>query len=68
MIRIDLLKEHIKNRRIPIPEIAEKLNVSPSTFYRMLESNGEKLTIVQSLALKDVLSLSQSEYNDIFLP
>lgn len=68
MIRIDLLKEHIKNRRIPIPEIAEKLNVSPSTLYRMLESNGEKLTIMQSLLLKDVLSLSQSEYNDIFLP
>ena len=68
MVKMDMLRNHIKERRIPIEDLALSMGISASTLYRLIDSDGSKITIAQSLILKDKLSLSNAEYNLIFLP
>ena len=63
---MDLLKRHIKDRRIPVDVIAEKLSISPATLYRLLRSDGSGFTVEQVERLQDVLSLKDAETADIF--
>lgn len=68
MIAMELLRKHVKERRIPASVLSEAMGVSISTYYRLMESNGEKITVEQSQTLKNMLSLSNLEYAQIFYP
>lgn len=66
MAKVKELKRHIAERRLSVAQISKALGISCSTFYRMLEADGEKFTIDQVKKLEQVLSLKQSETLDIF--
>lgn len=67
MVNMGLLRQHVKERRIPADTLSNELGISVSTFYRLLDSNGEKITVEQAQKLKTLLSLSAIEFNSIFL-
>ena len=68
MIAMELLRKHVKERRIPASVLSERLGISLSSFYRLMDSDGGKITIEQANTFKDVLSLSGAEYSSIFYP
>lgn len=49
-----------------IPEVAEKLGISPSTFYRKLANKGEPITIKEANCLVEILSIAPEEAAEIF--
>lgn len=67
MVNMELLRQHVKERRIPVETLSSELGISVSTFYRLLDSKGEKITVEQAQKLKTLLSLSAMEFNRIFL-
>lgn len=61
-----LLKKKIKESGMTIKAIAEKSGILRETFYNRLKGNGE-FTASEIVALTEVLSLSASDRDQIFL-
>ena len=65
-MNVKLLTKKIRDGKIKINDLAKKLSIDRSTFYRKLENDGEKFTIKDILILKDYLNLTNEEANSIF--
>ncbi|NLY09400.1 MAG: helix-turn-helix domain-containing protein [Tissierellia bacterium] len=66
MVDIKILKDKISKAGLTITEVAERVGVDKSTFYRKLNTNGEAFSIKQANAISVVLDLTGEEVNKIF--
>ena len=66
-MNVQALKRKIIDCGYNIVEFSDKVSIDRSTFYRRLEKDGNSFTIEEALRIKDVLSLTDSEANSIFL-
>lgn len=66
MVNVEKLKEEIKKKDLTVHIIATKLQLSPSTLYRKLQSGGEKLTVRETSQIAEMLHLSAKKANEIF--
>lgn len=61
------LKEVRKQRKITQEVLSDALGYKGKSGYYMLESGKAQISIPQSLIIKDVLTLNDAEYKEIFL-
>ena len=66
-INISLLKYKMAKMQLSHSEMAQKLGIDASTFYRKLQSNGENFTVGQMHKIVEALNLSGDEARSIFL-
>lgn len=64
---IDMLRGKMENRQITNEEMAKRLGIDPSTFYRKLKANGTTFTVGQMHKIVEVLRLEPKEAASIFL-
>lgn len=64
---MDMLRGKMAERRVGKEELAEKIGVDASTFYRKMKDDGVKFTIGQMHKIVEVLNLSRDEATAIFL-
>ena len=65
-INISMLRKHIKANNLTIAQVADKMEINQSTFYRKLRSNGETFSIAETKSLAKILNLTASDCKDIF--
>lgn len=65
-MNVNRLKGKIVEMGLTIPEVAEKLEIDRSTFYRKLNSKGETLTIREAQKLVGILEIPPVEATAIF--
>lgn len=66
MVNVKKLKDEMEKKGITVSDVADKLQLSPSTLYRKLQSGGERLTVGETAQIADMLCLSTRKANDIF--
>lgn len=66
MVNVNKLKGKIVENGYTIPEIAEKVGLDKSTFYRKLNAEGETFTIREANDICKALKLSKQDAMDIF--
>lgn len=66
MVNVKKLKEEMEKKGITVSAVADKLQLSPSTLYRKLQSGGESLTVRETAQIADMLRLSTKKANEIF--
>lgn len=64
---MDVLRGKMAERRISQEEMANRIGVDPSTFYRKMKSDGTNFTVGQMHKIVDVLKLTSEEAVSIFL-
>ena len=64
---MDALRGKMAERRISNEEMAARIGVNPSTFYRKLKTEGDSFTVGQMHKIAEVLSLTNEEATAIFL-
>lgn len=64
---IALLRRKMSDRNISNEEMAKRLGIDASTFYRKLKSEGTNFTVGQMHVIVDVLQLTPEEASAIFL-
>lgn len=64
---MDILRGKMAERRITQEEMARKIGVDVSTFYRKMKSDGVNFTVGQMHKIVEVLKLSNEEAAAIFL-
>lgn len=60
------LKGKIVERELNIEKLADLIGVDRSSLYRKL-NNADKITIGEALKMKEALSMTDAEANEIFL-
>lgn len=64
---MDVLRGKMAEKKINASEMAQKIGVDTSTFYRKLKSDGMSFTVGQMHKIADVLGLTHDEAASIFL-
>lgn len=64
---MDKLRGKMAEKKITQEELAEKIGIDPSTFYRKMKTEGTSFTVGQMHKIVDVLDLSSTEAAAIFL-
>ena len=64
---MDKLKEKMAQRSITYEQLAAKMGIDVSTFYRKLKSDGKSFTVGQLHAMIEILGLTGEEAASIFL-
>lgn len=64
---MDILRGKMTERKMGIEQLAEKIGIDPSTFYRKMRTNGESFTVGQMHQIVNVLNLTHEEAAAIFL-
>lgn len=64
---MDALRGKMVEKRINGEEMAQKIGVDTSTFYRKMKSDGMSFTVGQMHKIVEVLSLTHEEAVSIFL-
>lgn len=64
---IDMLRGKMEKCRITNDEMAKRLGINPSTFYRKLKTDGTTFTVGQMHKIAEVLELEPEEATAIFL-
>ena len=64
MLNVNMLKGKLVERGITVSEIARKLNINQSTFYRKMKNNSFRIS--ETDVIVNELQLSASEVNSIF--
>ena len=64
---MDMLRGKMVEKRVGKEELAEKIGVDASTFYRKIKDGGVKFTVGQMHKIVEVLGLSREEATSIFL-
>ncbi|MEC1024399.1 helix-turn-helix domain-containing protein [Bacillus paralicheniformis] len=66
MVNVNKLRGKIVENGMSIGELAKKIGIDRSTFYRKLNSNGETFSIKEANLICDVLGLTSEEATVIF--
>lgn len=66
-VNTKLLRQKIANSGLTITEFSQKIGIDSSTFYRKLDSEGQKFTVGQMHQAVAVLGLNKKEAVEIFL-
>lgn len=66
MINVNKLKGKIVERGLIIEQLAERIGIDRSTFYRKLSQNGETFSIKEANLICKELNLNVSEATSIF--
>lgn len=61
------LRDKMAARKLSPEDMAQKIGVDPSTFYRKIKSEGVNFTVGQMHKIADVLQLTSEEATIIFL-
>lgn len=64
---MDILRGKMAERKIGKEELANRIGVDPSTFYRKMKDDGESFTVGQMHKIVAELSLTREEAVSIFL-
>lgn len=64
---MDVLRGKMAEKRISQEELARKIGIDSSTFYRKMKSKGTNFTVGQMHKIVEVLNLSNEEAASIFL-
>ena len=64
---MDVLRGKMAEKRVGKEELAEKIGVDASTFYRKMKDDGVNFTIGPMHKIVDVLGLTREEATSIFL-
>lgn len=64
---MDALRGKMAERRISNEEMAARIGVNPSTFYRKIKTEGVSFTVGQMHKIAEVLRLTNEEATAIFL-
>ena len=64
---MDALRSKMVEKRINGEEMAQKIGINTSTFYRKMKSDGMSFTVGQMHKIAEVLELSHEEAASIFL-
>ena len=64
---MDALRGKMAERRISHEEMAKRIGVDVSTFYRKMKSDGVNFTVGQMHKIVEILGLSNEEAASIFL-
>ena len=64
---MDILRGKMVERRVSQEEMARKLGIDASTFYRKMKSDGINFTVGQMHKIVEVLKLTSEEATSIFL-
>lgn len=67
MVNTDKLRGKIRENKLSIEAVAEKIGMNPSTLYRRLNGGGGAFTIGEADEIASLLNLSADELNKIFL-
>lgn len=62
------LKEVIKKKNLSVEFVAEKIGIDRATFYRKVNSNGEKFTVGEVNKMAEEIGMTSTEVVSIFLP
>jgi plasmid maintenance system antidote protein VapI len=65
-MNVNKLKGKIVERGMNVESLAESIGIDRSSLYRKL-NDAEKITVGEAKRMKDVLGLTDTEANDIFL-
>lgn len=65
---MNILKGKIREHGLTQGDVAKKIGMDSSTFSRKVSANGLKFTVGEMHAIAAVLSLTNDECRDIFLP
>lgn len=66
VVNVDRLKGKIVERRTTQDEVADKIGIDRSTFYRKMKNNGKGFTIGEIHRMVDSVPLTKDEAMDIF--
>lgn len=66
-VNINKLLGKIREANLTQEDLARKIGINPSTYYRKLKSQGESFTVGEMHAITRVLNLSKEEAILIFL-
>lgn len=64
---MDVLRGKMVEKRINAKEMAQRIGVDTSTFYRKMKSDGMSFTVGQMHKIAEVLCLTHDEAANIFL-
>lgn len=64
---MDLLRGKMAERKVGKEELAQRIGVNASTFYRKMKDEGVSFTVGQMHKIVDALNLSHEEAAAIFL-
>ena len=64
---MDKLRGRMAEKKIGKEELAERIGMDASTFYRKMRGDGEKFTVGQMHKIVEVLGLSREDAITIFL-
>lgn len=66
MVNVNKLRGKIVENGLSVEEIADKIGIDRSTFYRRLNSGGENFLIKEVDAIAKILNLTSNEAATIF--
>lgn len=66
MVNVNKLKGKIVERGLTLDELAKQANISRSTLYKRMQSDGKDFTIEEADSIAKVLGLGFEEVNSIF--
>lgn len=66
MIDKNKLLGKIREKALTQKDVAERIGIDESTFYRKLKKNGQTFTIEEAYKISEVLDLTNQESIDIF--
>ena len=66
-MNLELLREKRRNQKKTQEDMAKAMGYSGKSGYSCLEAGKIKITVEQSVQIKQILNLSESDYQKIFL-
>lgn len=66
MVDVRKLKARVVEAGMTIPELANKMEMNPSTLYRKLKNNGEGLLVKDVDRIITIIDLPGGDINNIF--
>ena len=64
---MDVLRGKMTEKKVRKEDLAQKIGVDPSTFYRKLKDDGASFTVGQMHKIVEALNLTKEEATAIFL-
>ena len=66
MVNTEKLRAMMKEKNITVASAAKAMNMDDATFYRRMNTGGEKFTVGEVVKLAEVLNMEKATFQDIF--